>query len=513
MKIPKTLFSTNLSSSFKETELRIRNIFQWKKKRPPVVLFVLTAVVVLCCFSLFSCVAPEDSSAGDPMDKVTKPADDSGPKAKQDKGNFAKKGMPEQTGDVITDYFNRKLSQLSPDTPLVITEKQTFDWNGTKVVAVTATNIVVTDFEANLLRLDEPHPDPNLPESEYTVMYLMSALFVDGQEPIDLMYDEVHAVSKNPLDWAATGVSYDHGKQVSFQQFLSAVQYKTEDMLTTCPVFCSHEGELVIRDYKYHPVYSLEDADGDGEAEFVFFRERSSSLYTKYAVYDWADGTIQRTTDVLEEYRNFTIEESETVRGDDPLTLYWEILLGKGELTAASSGEKMTLERLWQTLYDGRPEANVTPTHFAVADLDADGVLEIVVRLSVYSTREYLILHYRESEVYGYSEVLRGLMDLKADGTFHWSGGAFNNGTGRIRFEENVYTYGDRTIRETHIKDKITYCQSGQDTEGNILQYYFVDYQPATIQEYAVAEARQSAKPDAVWYEFTEENINAQLGT
>ena len=59
MKIPNTPFSTRLSGSAKETELRLRSIFQWKKKRPPVVLFVLTALVVLLCFSLFSCVAEE----------------------------------------------------------------------------------------------------------------------------------------------------------------------------------------------------------------------------------------------------------------------------------------------------------------------------------------------------------------------------------------------------------------------------------------------------------------------
>ncbi len=61
-KMPNTPFSTRLSGGTKETELRIRNIFQWKKKRPPVVLFVLVALLMLLCFGLVSCVqetAPE----------------------------------------------------------------------------------------------------------------------------------------------------------------------------------------------------------------------------------------------------------------------------------------------------------------------------------------------------------------------------------------------------------------------------------------------------------------------
>ena len=55
MKMPKTPFATRLSGSAKETELRLRSIFQWKKKRPPVVAIVLVVLVVLLCFGLVSC--------------------------------------------------------------------------------------------------------------------------------------------------------------------------------------------------------------------------------------------------------------------------------------------------------------------------------------------------------------------------------------------------------------------------------------------------------------------------
>ena len=62
MKIPKTPFAMSLSSSAKETELRLRNIFQWKKKRPPIPLFLLTAVLVLSCCGLVSCRIEEPSA-------------------------------------------------------------------------------------------------------------------------------------------------------------------------------------------------------------------------------------------------------------------------------------------------------------------------------------------------------------------------------------------------------------------------------------------------------------------
>ena len=63
--IPKSPFATYLSGSAKETKLRLRNIFQWKKKRPPVVLFVLILVVLLSCFGLFSCTPQAESPAVD----------------------------------------------------------------------------------------------------------------------------------------------------------------------------------------------------------------------------------------------------------------------------------------------------------------------------------------------------------------------------------------------------------------------------------------------------------------
>ena len=62
--VPRSPFSTRLSGSAKETELRIRSIFQWKKKRPPVWLMLVTAMLCLSCGSLVSCQVAEASPSG-----------------------------------------------------------------------------------------------------------------------------------------------------------------------------------------------------------------------------------------------------------------------------------------------------------------------------------------------------------------------------------------------------------------------------------------------------------------
>ena len=57
---PKTPFATRLSGDAKETELRIRNICQGKKKRPPIWVLILVASLALFCGGLVSCQGQKD---------------------------------------------------------------------------------------------------------------------------------------------------------------------------------------------------------------------------------------------------------------------------------------------------------------------------------------------------------------------------------------------------------------------------------------------------------------------
>ena len=47
-----TPFSTHLSTSAREAELRLRSIFQWKKRRPPVILLAAVLAVAVGAGSL-----------------------------------------------------------------------------------------------------------------------------------------------------------------------------------------------------------------------------------------------------------------------------------------------------------------------------------------------------------------------------------------------------------------------------------------------------------------------------
>lgn len=79
-KIPRTPFSTGLSRSARETEIRIRNIMSGPKRRPPLPLLILMFSIAIFCGNIVSCqmkepadpdsssVSSSSSSQGDPAD-------------------------------------------------------------------------------------------------------------------------------------------------------------------------------------------------------------------------------------------------------------------------------------------------------------------------------------------------------------------------------------------------------------------------------------------------------------
>ncbi len=66
---PNTPFSTPLSGSAKEAEERIRNIFQYKKTRPPLPLFLAACVLALFCGGLVSCQTGENAASSQMMEE------------------------------------------------------------------------------------------------------------------------------------------------------------------------------------------------------------------------------------------------------------------------------------------------------------------------------------------------------------------------------------------------------------------------------------------------------------
>lgn len=139
-------------------------------------------------------------------------------------------------------------------------------------------------------------------------------------------------------------------------------------------------------------------------------------------------------------------------------------------------------------------------THFTILDIDGDKAPEVVLELSVGDEPEfYEVLHYMNDTVYGYLIVYRGLEGLKTDGTFRFSSGAADNGWGKLRFESNAFK-----------TDILGYSKSSQG-DSNLTISYFINNKPVTKESFDSFTNEQSGKKDAVWYEFSQKNIEIEL--
>ena len=183
----------------------------------------------------------------------------------------------------------------------------------------------------------------------------------------------------------------------------------------------------------------------------------------------------------------------------DDENIFNAVLLGDAEFTYVNNGNIETMNITDVPSIFDPDDSYMKIWNFSVVDLDGDGKEEVILFVVGVAgdMGGMLILHQIGNEVYGYICDNRTLSELKTDGTFEFSDptGVGEGGFGAITgFSERGYTL-----------DKISY---GTGTyEG--WNTFVVDHQPATEEEYFDAAAIQNEKPDAEWYDFTDENIKA----
>lgn len=122
--MPRTPFSTPLSGSAKETELRLKNIFSGPKKRPPVLFLALVFAACIFCGNLVSCqmseAEPPDTSSPGPGE-LSIPADAGSGEVLQLLLTGGTATPTPELQAAFTSYFSdhpyelRSLPQFSPD--------------------------------------------------------------------------------------------------------------------------------------------------------------------------------------------------------------------------------------------------------------------------------------------------------------------------------------------------------------------------------------------------------------
>ena len=129
-----------------------------------------------------------------------------------------------------------------------------------------------------------------------------------------------------------------------------------------------------------------------------------------------------------------------------------------------------------------------TVTRFALLDMDGDGADELVLSVSFSGGEEYVILTAYDGALYANQVVYRGFLTPKADGTFEWSNGAFDNGASRARFENGVLVYDDFAAMSEGSDGRAAYMLNGEAVDEAA---------------YGAFLDEQAAKDDLTWTDFS----------
>ena len=190
--------------------------------------------------------------------------------------------------------------------------------------------------------------------------------------------------------------------------------------------------------------------------------------------------------------------QSENNKNDLVLEAYKTVLQNKVNFFSVDYKKKIYLNDF---LNEVNPGYTLKVTHFTVLDMDGDKIPEVVLELADGNDNPiyFEILHYMNGAVYGYNIVYRGLEQLKTDGTAWGASSAWDIVCGKQRFKSNAY--------ETDI---LGYSKSSQNNDGMTIAY-FINNKPVTKKAFDSFSKEQNAKKDAVWYEFSQNNIETKL--
>jgi hypothetical protein len=162
-----------------------------------------------------------------------------------------------------------------------------------------------------------------------------------------------------------------------------------------------------------------------------------------------------------------------------------QVLLGQAEFRDIWQGTA-TSTSLYDFSYDAISESPLR-LEFAVADLDGDGIPEVIVNDKGPDDR--LVLHYKDGVVYGYFSGIRAFQEIKIDGTFAVSFGMrAGGGIARMHFTEDGYEY-------VWLKNQ-EWC----DVEE---QYtFFIDGNEVTAEESRTFSIAQNDKEEVEWHDL-----------
>ncbi len=181
-----------------------------------------------------------------------------------------------------TEYFKEKLAALGYDGPVLIRQSVSFQGVSSEVAVVTASNVTASETW-DLLERSAIHQTER-PANKVPGLYILTALFVQGQEPLEVyrQYEEVSpSLGSDYLPWA---------QDASFMQTLSALQFDSEGNVMEYPVYMDMTGEAQLRIMGTQPAFLIADINGDNASEVIVCINAANSLMSWCKVFTFTSG-------------------------------------------------------------------------------------------------------------------------------------------------------------------------------------------------------------------------------
>lgn len=121
----------------------------------------------------------------------------------------------------------------------------------------------------------------------------------------------------------------------------------------------------------------------------------------------------------------------------------------KNEMTFVDTNNNNTPSYLNDVHYSD--DVTCTPKQYAMVDFDGDGEKEVCVEMDLGFDGEFIVLHYFDGTVYGYSFPYRGMELLSENGCYIGSSGAANNYIFSMSFHDADYV--EKTVAYSDLDD------------------------------------------------------------
>lgn len=192
-------------------------------------------------------------------------------------------------------YFKKYLKKHAADSPVVIKESFTFDWNGEKMELVTASNMSFRT-ETHVQISDGRNQKGALPQNRNAALYTISALFQNGTAVLDVFSNIQKVSSSKAFGPSGSGISFCKPPEgEAYQDYAECVQLGENGRWKKFRCYFDMAGELEMREYRYFPEFLACDVDGDRKSEMVAYCGGSASLRQRIVVYRLVNGKLERS--------------------------------------------------------------------------------------------------------------------------------------------------------------------------------------------------------------------------